>query len=109
MSHSHGNTFDDRESGKAIRETITSAAGFPQGEPVPIVVTLSDEEWNAVKAMIQVALIINSTDGLKYMPDWLAEQAHQGWHEIHAQVGRALGMMAYNSQLEDPLEEGDTP
>lgn len=107
MSHTHEKSFDDAESAKAIIETIDYAAGFPQGEPVPIVVTLSDEEWNAVKALLQVGLIINSTEGMAYMPAWLAEQAHSAWHDIHQQVGHALGMLAYNSH-EDPRDEGDT-
>ena len=97
----------DDEAAQAISETIAYAASYPLGEPVPLAVTLTDEQWVAVKAVLQVGLIIQETDDMQYMPDDMAERAHVAWHEMHDQVKSALLFMAENEQRGNPLgEEG---
>jgi len=103
--HIRKERMNDEEAAGAVMDTINYAVGFPQGEPTLIAVTLTDEQWNAVKAVLQVGLIIQSTDDMDFMPSWLAEQAHQAWHLIHDQVGEALKTFAANAVAGDPLEE----
>lgn len=98
-----GEKFTDIEAARAVRETIEHATAYPLGEPMPIAVTLTDEEWVAVKAVLQVGLIIQSTGDMQYMPNDMAQRAHDAWHGMHEQIKEVLGTIAENSKREEGL------
>lgn len=105
MEHdgSGGRKMTDDEAAQAVAETIAYAAKYPIGQPVPLVVTLTDEQWVAVKAVLQVGLIIQNTDDMHYMPDDMAERAHQAWHDMFDQIKTALLFLAENERKGNPL------
>jgi hypothetical protein len=103
--HAEQNHYDEESAARTILSVVNVGAGFPQGEPQPIAVTMTDEQWNAVKTVLSVGLIIQATEGTDYMPDWLAEQAHRAWHEIHDQVKEVINTMIANHLREQ--EEGN--
>lgn len=53
---------------------VTHHANYPQGNPQPVVVTLSDEQWNSVVAALSVVVAINQSENAAILPPWMHNQ-----------------------------------
>lgn len=72
--------------------------GYPQGDPIPISITLTDEQWNAIAAACQITLITHSLSTQGPLPDWLLNQIIESGHVIGTTVGDVVKHMEQNRE-----------
>lgn len=68
--------------------------GFPQGEPIPVAVTLTDEQWNAVGLALSVFIHSHRAEEGRIAPPWIVNQMIEAVNTIATtNMGVAESMM----------------
>jgi hypothetical protein len=67
-------SYEDEEAIKRLENAAKTAAEYPQGEPYPVAVTLTDEHWAAVIYALISASTVNLTKGGQAVPMHVIEQ-----------------------------------
>jgi hypothetical protein len=89
-------TYSKLEGLALLAQAVYHHSNYPQGQPIDISITLSDEQWNAVAFALQACVIAQSTEGNALLPEWLADQIHEALHVISGTTKGVLATMFKN-------------
>lgn len=74
-----------------LAEAAERYARYPQGSPFPVTVTLTDEQWNAVRYALEGMLIANNTEGSEIAPNYINNQWVESIRVIREEAQAQLG------------------
>lgn len=86
---------------RIIGQIVNHASAYPQGTPQDVAVTLTDEQWNAVNAGLQLTMVSHfAVDAPNILPDFVIDQIHEATHIIGTTVSDVLNTIADNKEKE---------
>lgn len=79
-----GQTISMDEGARAIAELGIFARQFPLGQPFPVTVTLTDEQWVAVTIALGSIIVHAATEGAPNpFPDWVNPAQREALERIY--------------------------
>jgi hypothetical protein len=93
--------YSQKETMERLMQSMLAARTYPQGTPMPVQVTATDEQWNAARFALELVVIAAESEQAPEVPEFLIEQAR----EVHGLISDAAASATLASSVDELIED----